>query len=293
MTWSSATVVEISRPGPRLRRVALRLRDPQRVVLPGRGDEAYGIYFPDAGERAAPPMELRDGVWGYYDEQATRHGRNYSIRHRDDATSTVLVDFVLHDKGVATEWVRRAAIGDEVVVSYPRAWYQPDEAADWQLLVADLAGLPALARIVEELGADVPATVIVEVADEADLAYLPRRDNVRVRASLGTGNGLAPSALAGLVAAEKSPAGRGYCWFGGEAAQSREIRKHLRRELGFERTQYDIVGYWRFDSETWDERFEAAGAEELIAVYQDALAAGLGLKIAGERYDDALERAGL
>lgn len=97
--------------------------------------------------------------------------------------------------------------------------------------------------------------------------------------------------MAELVARQPHPPGRGHCWFGGEAGQSRSVRKHL-RALGWTAEQFDIVGYWRLDSETWDRRFGAVGTE-LVAVYEKALADGKGQKLAAEEFDDALERAGL
>ena len=54
----------------------------------------------------------------------------------------------------------------------------------------------------------------------------------------------------------------------------------------------DVTGYWRFDSETWDEKF-ALVEDDVLVVYERALAAGKGDKVASEEFDDALERAGL
>jgi hypothetical protein len=87
------------------------------------------------------------------------------------------------------------------------------------------------------------------------------------------------------------PGGRGYCWFAGESAESRAVRKHL-RAVGFDRDQYDITGYWRFDSETWDAKF-AAVEDDVLPIYERALADGKGDKAAFEEFEDALERVGL
>jgi hypothetical protein len=56
--------------------------------------------------------------------------------------------------------------------------------------------------------------------------------------------------------------------------------------------QYDITGYWRFDSKAWETRFALVG-DDAVAVYQRAIAAGKGDKVAAEEFDDALERVGL
>ena len=285
------TVAEIGDVGPRLRRLVLDVPQLAGLHLPGGGDEAVGVYFPVPGQSSPPPMECRDGVWDHYGAERPE-GRNYTVRHRGPGPDQLTVDFVMHPRGVASDWVRRAGIGDRVLLDHARSWYRPEPTSRWQLLIADLAGLPALARILDELPPEVEASVIVEVAEGSDLDYLPVRPDVPVVSTIGTGNGHAPSRLTELAVAHTHPAGRGYCWFAGEAQATREVRKHLRREYSWETAQYDIVGYWRFDSETWDRRYEAV-SDEVEAIYAQALADGKGDKVASEEYDLALERAGL
>jgi NADPH-dependent ferric siderophore reductase len=292
MSFAYATVVATTDLTARLRRIMLEVPDLARLGLPDVADAAVGVYFPSitsSGERVAPPaMELRDGVWAYHDESP--EGRNYSVRHRDGDQLTL--DVFLHERGVGASWARTTSAGEQVVLSHARSWYRPPTDTDWQLLVADLAGLPAAARIIDELPSDMAVTAIVEVGDDDDLTYLPNRRNVRTIASVGTGNGIGPSTLATLVQAHPVPPGRGYCWFAGEAAESRAVRKYFRTTHGWTIDQFDIIGYWRFDSETWDARFELV-ADDVLAVYERALADGKGDKVASEEFDEALERAGL
>lgn len=292
MGFSYGRVVEVSDLNPRLRRIVFHVPGLTDLELPTEGDTAVGIYFPEPGEHRAPAMENRDGVWAYYDIDPAPEGRNYSVRFIDRATAMMTIDFVIHEHGVATLWAQRAEVGDEVAMSHARSWYRPEAATEWQLLVADLAGLPALARIMEELPPAPRATVIVEVCDEDDLAYLPQREDIEVVAKVGSGNGYGESKLGESVEQFTPAQGRGYCWFAAEAKASRAVRKHFRKEYGWKADQCDIIGYWRFDGEAWARKFEEVGTE-LITVYTDALAAGKSEKIASEEFDDALERAGL
>lgn len=292
MGFSFGRVVEVSDLNPRLRRIVFAVPGLIELELPTEGDAAVGIYFPEPGQHKAPAMENRDGVWAYYDVEPMPEGRNYSVRVIDRATALMTIDFVVHDHGVATLWAQRAQIGDEVGMSHARSWYKPEAATEWQLLVADLSGLPALARIMEELPPAPQATAIVEVCDDDDLAYLPQRDDIEVIAKVGSGNGYGMSKLADAVEQFSPPEGRGYCWFAAEAKASRAVRKHFRKQYGWKADQCDIIGYWRFDGEAWARKFEEVGTE-LFSVYTDALAAGKSEKIASEEFDDALERAGL
>jgi len=291
MSFARATVTHVSVLSPRLRRLVLAVPELAKLGLPAVADAAVGIYLPGHGQRATPDMQCVDGVWTYHDPETAPAGRNYSVRFHDAEANLLTVDVVLHTHGPGTEWARNVDVGDSVVLSHARAWYRPEPAAEWQLLVADLAGLPALARVIAESDPATRLLVIVEVLDETDLDHLPMPSHVTVVPAVGTGNGHPISRLAELVARQELPPGRGYCWFAGEAAQSRTVRKHLRAN-GWTAEQFDIVGYWRFDSETWDRKF-AEAEEDLVAVYTNALAEGKSDKVASEEFDEALERAGL
>lgn len=274
MSHSHASVVDTRTLSSRLRRIVLHVDDPDALQVRPDADSAVGVYF--------TPGDHPHG-----------EGRNYSVRHHEGALLTL--DIALHRHGPGSSWATAAEPGHRVVLDHARAWYRPPADTQWQLVVTDLSGLPAAARIIEELPIGTTgfagATVIAEVPTADDLAYLPRREGVTVLPQVGTGNGTRPSVLADAVRAVSMPSGRGYCWFAGEAAESRAVRKHL-RSLGWQRDDYDITGYWRVDSERWDARFAERGDEALI-VYERALAAGKDEKLAFEEFDEVCERIGL
>jgi NADPH-dependent ferric siderophore reductase len=229
----------------------------------------------------------------YVDPASGAQGRNYSVRRHEVAQDgdRIDLDIVLHARGAGTEWAVATSPGDRVGLDHARSWYRPEPTTDWQLLATDLSGLPATARIIEELPHDVPVIAVCEVAEGVDLQYLPAHPNLTLIRTVGTGNGHAPSELARLVCELPLPAGRGYCWFAGEAAESRTVRKYF-RGLGWTIDQLDITGYWRFDSEAWDARF-ALVEDDVVAIYTRALAEGKSDRLASEEFDEALERVGL
>ncbi len=292
MSFSYATVIGTDQLSPRLRRITLRVDEPEVLAIPSAADAAVGIYFPvvsPEGERTPPAFVTASDGTRHADPGSAAHGRNYSVRHHDG--DRIDIDVVLHSRGPGTAWAAAAGRGDRVGLDHARSWYRPEPTTQWQLLVTDLSGLPATARIVEELPHGAAVTVVVEVADLDDADYLPARPEVTAVISAGTGNGCSPSRLAHLVRELPLPARRGYCWFAGEAAQSRQVRKYF-RELGWSMDQLDVTGYWRFGSEAWDAKY-ALVEDDVFAVYERALAAGKSDKAAFEDYDDALEQAGL
>lgn len=271
MEFVQAAAVQALRLSEHFLRVVLHVPELGRLNLPTSADAAIGMYF---GPSDSPS------------------GRTYTVRYCDPARYEITVDFVLHGDGSGTNWVRRAAPADNVTLAYPGSWYRPRPDSDSQVLVADLAGFPALARIIESLPPDADAVAVVEVLDESDLDYLPHRPEIEVVASVGTGNGVTDSVLSHLVTTQCAPSRQHYCWYGGEASTARTVRKYLRRELRWGVDQFDVVGYWRLDSEAWDRQYAAVGGQ-LFAVYQNALAQGKGERLASEEYDLALEQAGL
>ncbi|WP_431234707.1 siderophore-interacting protein [Mycolicibacterium psychrotolerans] len=267
MSFTPATVVETLAPNPLLRRVRLRVDAPESLAVAPGPDCAVGVYF---------------------DAASPTNGRTYSVRRQ--AGDLIDLDILVHPGGPGSVWAQTAKLGDRVGLDHARAWYRPPPNTTWQLLVADLAGLPALARIMAEAPPALSTTVVVEVLDHDDLDYLPTRPGVTLIPSLGSGNGVAASRVAQLVSDLELPA-NGYCWFGGEAGASRDVRKHLRGR-GWTIDQYDVMGYWRQDSAAWDARFALVG-DDFLAMYRQAIADGKSDKAAAEEFDAALERIGL
>ena len=96
--------------------------------------------------------------------------RYYTVRSFDAGELTL--DVVVHDVGLVTEWAMRDCVGDSVVITEPKASFDPPASATWLLLVGDLTAMPAMARIAETRP-DLTTYVIAEVPD--DLVRLPPR----------------------------------------------------------------------------------------------------------------------
>lgn len=155
--------------------------------------------------------------------------RYYTVRSLDP----LVLDVVVHETGLVTEWAQRDVVGDRVTLTEPKGSFALPEGAQWLLLVGDLTALPAMARISATVS--LPTRIWAEVPDSLD-GYLAG-DVTWVD---GHGEG-----LAALVESIDWPAGEGYFWMAGESAQMRAIRKHLMRERRLPSSSYDVMGYWR------------------------------------------------
>lgn len=236
----------------------------------GVGDEYLRVFFPHDGE-TEPVMPRAVGRgWEFGAEAEPARMRTYTVREHRRSAGEVVIDFVVHDGGVAAAWARRAAPGDVVVINTPDGLYDPPADLDWQLLVADATGLPAALRLVDQARVGVRTRVVLEVPSAAHEQPVPERDGVEVTWVHG-GNGHGPSRIEEIVRSVDLPAGSGYVWVAGETKVLRAVRRYLRHELGLPATAYKVVGYWTDNAEEWRERFESLGAAtraSLLALWE-------------------------
>ncbi|MGZ6744932.1 MAG: siderophore-interacting protein [Nocardioides sp.] len=166
--------------------------------------------------------------------------RYYTVRSW--AGGELVLDVVVHEVGLVTEWAAGDVVGEQVTVTEPKGSFAMPADAAWLLLVGDLTALPAMARIAETVA--VPTRIWAEVPDVAEIqaaGYLPEGADVTWLAPPAEG----ASDLAAAVERIDWPAGEGYFWMAGESAQMRAIRKHLMRDRALPGTAYDVMGYWR------------------------------------------------
>ncbi len=225
-----AVVVRTAELTPSLRRVVFGGRGLATFESTGVGDEYLRVLFPAEGQDEPVLPVVENGVFDY---GAVDLGllRTYTVRAHDPVSGEVTIDFVVHEGGVASTWARKAKPGDVVGINTPTGLYDPPDRLDWQMLVADCAALPALARILDQTDPRVRTRVVVEVPDadhHLDLPYHPRTEVTWVHG----GNGHGQSRLQEAVESLPRPDGVGYVWVSGETRVLRGIRSHLRRTLG-------------------------------------------------------------
>lgn len=160
--------------------------------------------------------------------------RYYTVR--DVSGSQIVLDVVIHDAGLVTQWAQTDCVGDVVGISEPKGSFDLPADATWVVLVGDLTGLPAIARIGESAG--LPVSAYVETPDEPLTGYTD------LPISWVDAPGPEQSGLAELVRGLDWPDGPGYFWMAGESAQMREIRRYVRHELKMASAAYDVMGYW-------------------------------------------------
>lgn len=156
-------------------------------------DQRIKVVFPTrtVGIDAMPTGEDWYTEWRALPEDARPPFRTYTTRFVRHAQREVDIDMVAHDVlGPASDWIARAAIGDELLIWAPTTAHEgvsygidfvPPAQSEAILLAGDETAAPAIAAILEQLPADARGVVVLEVPDPADAAYLPRHPGFEYR----------------------------------------------------------------------------------------------------------------
>ena len=228
-----------------------------RIVLGGSGLSAFAsTAIPDEWVALVVPGQFQS--------------RYYTVRSWTGSELTL--DIVVHDEGLVTEWAMTDCVGDVVSVSEPKGSFLPAADAAWVVLLGDLTALPAVARI-RESGSGVPMQAFVASPDGPIPGYA---DGV-----IWLPAGIE---LASFVAAFEWPEGDGYFWMAGESAQMRQIRRHVRRELGWDASRQDLMGYWS------NTRARQSRAVDPGPIYRRGKAQGLSDEQIWAQYDEEVSR---
>ena len=164
--------------------------------------------------------------------------RYYTVRAWDGAELTL--DIVVHHDGLVTDWATGDCVGSPIAISEPKGSFHLPDDAGWVWLAGDLTALPGIARILEHV--ELPARAWVESVDGPLPSYVA--PEVADRVTWVDPPAPGESAIARLVEGLTWPEGPGYFWMSGESAQMRDIRRYVRRELGWDSRHQALMGYW-------------------------------------------------
>ena len=214
-------------------------------------DQWFRLLLPQHDDSVFDRMPDRIDLKGYLKylliSQSKRPAmRNYTVREFRAADRQLDIDVIVHgDAGIAGPWARDAEIGAPVALIDQGCGFAPPAATDWQLLVADETGMPAVVGILRDLPRDARGHAIIEIpstgdAQPVDLPAGFSIDWVTRPAAARPGE----RALEHARATELGGA-QPYAFAVGESQLATGVRRHLVRELSVPKTQVTFCGYWK------------------------------------------------
>lgn len=172
------------------------------------------------------------------------YGRTYTVRRFDEARREMAIDFAEHEGGLAATWARTVRPGEKILVAGPKHSSSLPHGADWMLIAGDETALPAIAHCLEKLPADLPATVVVEVAERSHRQELTSAAPVDITWLYRSESG-GESRLVETVQRAHWRSGRPYLWVAGEATTIKPLRRWAKVDKELPKQFVEIAGYWR------------------------------------------------
>lgn len=250
LKYRIATVRRTERLTPRMQRVTLYSPDFEGFASSAYDDHVR-LFFAEEGEALQLPVAGANGL--QFPEGPRPEGRDYTPRHFDPKRNELVIDFVLHGDGPATNWATNAEPGSRIGVGGPRASFVVHGDYDWYLLVGDETAIPAIGRRIEELRGQ-RVVAFIEIADAAEKGTLAFTHDADIR--WVQRHGLAPGhddRLLHMLRLADLPDGEAYAFVAGEAALSRAVREHLIEERHFWPDDVKAAGYWRRGEGNFDD----------------------------------------
>jgi NADPH-dependent ferric siderophore reductase len=247
LVWSDGVVT--ARP-PNLHVVTLLAREeayPGMVRLTFGADRAAALaadglhaklLLPARPHAPVWPQVAPNGVTRWPGGEDALHVRYFTLRRVDVAAGRVVVDVHRHPGGAVSDWAAAAQPGERIGLMGPGGGSAP-RVRGRLLLAGDETALPAIARILEELGPQAEGTAVVALPEGVPPdAYLPagRMRVVAVPAARFD------AAVIEVLRGVEAPA---YAWFGGEHRTAQAVRALFKGEWRLGKGAQVSVTYWR------------------------------------------------
>ena len=199
-------------------------------------DRYVKILFADPAHGLVPPYDL--AALREHEPEKLPTRRTYTVRASDPEARRLTIDFVVHgSEGIAGPWAEQAKPGDTIVLSGAGGKYSPEPDANWHLLIADLAALPAVSSALEAMPQHARGHLFLSVADSDDRVLPPVPAGVTVHWA-DTDEELL-TALAGF----DWPKGTPQVFAHGERETIKKVRRVL-AEREIPRETISISAYW-------------------------------------------------
>lgn len=239
------TVTDTYDVSPHMRRIRFHGDDLGRYER--QEDFHCKLLLPRPGNQAPDwPTLGPDGMPRFPTGEKRLDMRTYTIRRIDSKAGWMEIDFVLHDDaGPGADWAAQACPGQQIGVTGPGG--RTARPSAWMLLAADETGLPAIARIAENLPHETRGEILIEVQGPADeisltvpggmqLRWLHRNDQAP-----GTSTLLRDAILASAIPDVEDR----FAWVAAEFSTAQTVRKWLRDTVGMIGKDQLVVAYWR------------------------------------------------
>jgi NADPH-dependent ferric siderophore reductase len=228
------TVQRVERLAPKMLRVTLGGDQLEGFNSLGFDDHVKLIFDASTGEKDGTPLSTKPPM------------RDFTPRRFDGVARQLVIDFAIHEAGVATAWAISAEPGQSLSVGGPRGSFIIPRDVGCHILIGDETALPAIGRRLEELPAGTHAIVVAEIDTEAEQLAFSSNANVDIHWVYRRGaHAGAPNAILKALESISLPARDVFAWAAAESKVARAVRLYLVTERGLDKQWIKAAGYWQ------------------------------------------------
>jgi NADPH-dependent ferric siderophore reductase len=231
------TVQDVEPLSPKMLRVTLGGEPLEGFTSLGFDDHVKLIFAPSTAERGSTPLATKPPM------------RDFTPRRFDMGARRLVIDFAIHEAGIATAWASSAEPGQSLSVGGPRGSFIVPTDIGCHVLVGDETALPAIGRRLEELPAGTQAIVVAEIDTEADELVFTSKANVNLQWVYRRGvRAGAPDGILRALQLISLPTHDVFAWAAAESKVARAVRHYLVTERGLDKQWIKAAGYWQSGS---------------------------------------------
>lgn len=204
------------------------------------------IFLPVEGQikPTIPSFSEKGPVWPENEPRAIV--RTYSVRAIRPEQKEIYIEFAVHeDAGPAINFAMNAKVGDYIGITNPGGPDPLIAPASHYYMAADPSSLPALMALVETMKADVQGKVVIRVEHNSDKQQINAPKNLEIIWLIGSVEEQTDNLINEFMSWTLSKENAAF-WIAGEDKIIRALRRYIRRDKGYDRSQIYAIPYWRF-----------------------------------------------
>ncbi|WP_190960504.1 siderophore-interacting protein [Corynebacterium spheniscorum] len=160
-----------------------------RVTLQGddckahksQGFEEHVVLFFDAPDAGGEVLPEPDGEGGWtYPREGSRLHRHITIRRFRPELGEIDLDFILHDEGFKTEWVKNIPVGTQMRMIGPHGGVEISEEYDRYKILVDEIGFTGVSRWLERTPSVAPKDVFVKIPSASSKVPVPECEGLNL-----------------------------------------------------------------------------------------------------------------
>lgn len=172
--------------------------------------------------------------------------RSYTIRAYDKERQRLTLDLVVHgDNGPASAWALSGQVGSSIAIRGPGNVKQPDPAADWFFIAADMTALPAASVVLENLPEEANGVAVIEVLSQEDEQQLKHPKGVEIHWVHNPHPDHPNTLLVDRVKKQSWQSGQVGVWSACEFNSMRLLRQYFKKERQVGGKDMYISSYWK------------------------------------------------